>query len=75
MKVPIISQVLETLTGHVQKVDSSMKVIEQTLRVPGQVPDPYIQSLGGKIQSQIDNLMARMVLVENRVSIIETKVL
>ena len=75
MKMPIISQALETLTGQVQKVDSSMKVIEQTLRVPGQVPDPYIQSLEGKIQSQIDNLMARMVLVENRVSIIETKVL
>ena len=63
------------LTGQVQQFDTSMKAIEQTLKVPGgQAPDPYILSLETKIQTQLDNLMARMVLMENRVSIIETKV-
>ena len=67
-------QALETLTGSLQKVDDNMKVIEQNMKISGQSADPYIHTLETKIQSHIENLMARMVLVENRISLVETKV-
>ena len=49
-------------------------MVENSVKENPTVTDPALLNIISGLQKQIENLTARMVLIENRVSIIESKV-
>lgn len=64
---------VEAITERLGSFESAITSITTTMQSQQHTTDPKLLDIVTHIQQQIENLTARMVLMENRVSIVESK--
>lgn len=64
---------VEIITGRLSSFESALISVTTTMQNHQSSSDPKLLDIVSHIQQQIENLAARMVLMENRVSIVESK--